>query len=58
MADITSSVGSLVDNIVTELFTFGNHVIDNYVQEILLLLLLSVMVGFVWAGARRFLGRR
>jgi len=57
MGDITASVASTSDSIIGEMFTFANYVITNYMQEFLLLMLLSVVVGIVWGVARRFLGR-
>lgn len=57
MSDITTSVASTSDSVISEMFTFANYVITNYMQEFLLLMLLSVVVGVVWGVARRFLGR-
>lgn len=58
MSDITAQVASTVDAMLDETFTFANYVVQNYVQEFLLLMLLSVVIGFIWMVARRFLGRR
>lgn len=58
MSDITADVAGVIDNMMTELWNFSGYVIDNYVQEFLLLMLMSVVIGFIWMVARRFLGRR
>lgn len=58
MSDITADVAGVIDNMMTELWSFSGTVIDNYVQEFLLLMLMSVVIGFIWMVARRFLGRR
>jgi len=57
MGDITADVAGVADNLIGEAFLFGSHVITNYMQEFLLLMLLSVVIGLVWRTARRFLGR-
>lgn len=57
MSDITASVAGVADNLMTELFAFAGHVITNYMQEFLLLMLLSVVAGLAWRASRRFLGR-
>jgi len=57
MGDITASVASTSDAMVDEMFTFANYVASNYMQEFLLLMLLSVVAGVIWGVARRFLGR-
>ena len=57
MTDISTQVGGVADNMIGEMFTFANHVATNYMQEFLLLMLLSVVAGIIWGVARRFLGR-
>jgi len=57
MGDITTQVASTSDNMIDEMFTFALYVANNYMQEFLLLMLLSVVAGIIWGVARRFLGR-
>lgn len=57
MGSITTEVASTSDALVSEMFTFANYVVQNYMQEFLLLMLLSVVAGIAWRAARRFLGR-
>jgi len=57
MGDITSDVAGVADNMIGEMFGFADYVATNFMQEFLLLMLLSVVAGVIWGVARRFLGR-
>jgi len=57
MGDIATDVAGVADAMIGEMFTFALYVANNYMQEFLLLMLLSVVAGIIWGVARRFLGR-